>query len=727
MGQKFDNEADLARAILMRLDRNIVCGLPLGLGKPVAAVNALYDAVAEQPERRLRIFTALSLDTPHSGSLLGKRFLEPFVRRHFGDNFPRLNYVRDLKSNNVPSNIQISEFYLQSGAWLGNESVQQDYISTNYTHVARAMADIGCNLIMQTVAKDPRRPGKLSLGSNPDVTLELTQRMRDEGNEKFIVVGVVSEDMPYMTGAAEVDEDYFAFVCDTPELKEPLYPVPRQPVNITEYAIGTLAASLVRDGGTLQVGIGALGDALIYGLIRRNENPKQFAEIVHALSPSRMQHAVIAETGGLDAFDKGLYGASEMFIEGFLELYNSGILKRPVSDDLRTQRALNAGQINSHVSPDSLHSLIAAEALSTPLTEVDFAWLNQLGFVDPAWQWRHSGIISNDGAALDTSGPPDAWVDELVGSRAGEPVTGLKLLHAAFFLGSAQFYQRLRDLSDFQREQFAMAPVSQVNQIFGGSEELDGLQRQHARFINTTMRVSLLGEAYSDTLADGRVVSGVGGQYNFVAMAHAIQGGRSIIMCRSTHHGSNGLQSNIVWCDSHATIPRHLRDIVVTEYGIADLRGKTDQECVKSLLAIADSRFQDELVRRAVKAGKLSSNYRIPKAFRDNTPQRLRRMFLPYMDEGLFPAFPFGSDFDDIEHKLLPSMQFLKKRGNTWDKKLEFYLTMLRAERFAKQYPEELNRMRLKGDNLSLQEKIQRRALLAALHITSQQEYANLN
>ena len=44
------------------------------------------------------------------------------------------------------------------------------------------------------------------------------------------------------------------------------------------------------------------------------------------------------------------------------------------------------------------------------------------------------------------------------------------------------------------------------------------------------------------------------------------------------------------------TIPRHLRDVIVTEYGVADLRGKSDADVIAAMLAVADSRFQAELV-----------------------------------------------------------------------------------------------------------------------------------
>ncbi len=97
----------------------------------------------------------------------------------------------------------------------------------------------------------------------------------------------------------------------------------------------------------------------------------------------------------------------------------------------------------------------------------------------------------------------------------------------------------------------------------------------------------------SDGLADGRVVSGVGGQYNFVSMAHALPDARSILCVRTTRTSGGKTTSNIVWNYAHTTIPRHLRDIVITEYGIADLRGRTDHEVIAALLNVADSRFQE--------------------------------------------------------------------------------------------------------------------------------------
>ena len=74
-----------------------------------------------------------------------------------------------------------------------------------------------------------------------------------------------------------------------------------------------------------------------------------------------------------------------------------------------------------------------------------------------------------------------------------------------------------------------MCGVSFVNQLDGADQALKIAQRRHGRFLNSTMMMTLLGAAVSDGLADGRVVSGVGGQYNFVAMAHSLPEARSIL------------------------------------------------------------------------------------------------------------------------------------------------------------------------------------------------------
>jgi len=116
---------------------------------------------------------------------------------------------------------------------------------------------------------------------------------------------------------------------------------------------------------------------------------------------------------------------------------------------------------------------------------------------------------------------------------------------------------------------------------------------------------------------------GVGSQFNFVDRGHELDGGRPILMIRSTRESGGGAESNVVPNYGHLTIPRHLRDVVVTEYGVADLRDRSDAEVIASMIRVADSRFQDDLVERAEAAGKLPADWTVPSGYRNNTPDAL--------------------------------------------------------------------------------------------------------
>jgi hypothetical protein len=174
------------------------------------------------------------------------------------------------------------------------------------------------------------------------------------------------------------------------------------------------------------------------------------------------------------------------------------------------------------------------------------------------------------------------------------------------------------------------------------------------------MKVTLLGAAGSDALESGQVVSGVGGQYNFVAMAHALPDARLLMLLRATHTSKDGLHSNLVWNYSQITIPRHLRDLVITEYGVAELRGQPDAEVVKRLLAIADSRFQQELMVQAQANGKLEPDYVLPERYRHNLPQNIEATLAPWMASGLLPDFPFGTDLTPDELHMVRALKRLQ-------------------------------------------------------------------
>lgn len=573
MPRIFSDPEAIADDIIREVGTKLVVGLPLGLGKANHIVNALFRRAVHDRSIQLTIFTALTLEKPTPSADMERRFIGPVIERLFGG-YPDLDYAKALHAKTLPPNIEVVEFFFLAGKWLGNAYSQQHYISANYTHASSYLMTRGVNVIAQLVAKRVvNGETRYSLSSNTDTTLDF-MRARTEGRAAFKLIGQVNSELPFMPGQGDLAADEFHAVLDSPETDFPLFAPPSEPVSDTKYAIGLHSAGLVRDGGTLQIGIGQVGDALAQSLIVRHRDNVAYREIMSRLAPGQTPR----ETG---PFSAGLYGVSEMFFEAFLALIEAGVLKREV-----------------------------------------------------------------DGA----------------------------LLHAAFFLGPKSFYRALREMKPEQIDRIQMVPVSFTNQLYSG-EEAKRLARVDARFVNNAMMATLMGAVISDGLDNGQVISGVGGQYNFVAQAFALEGARSMLTLESTRGSGKKAASNIRWSYGHTTIPRHLRDVVVTEYGVADLRGQSDADVIAAMLSVADSRFQGELMRQAKDAGKLPKAYEIPAAHRENFPDRVAAALKPSRDAGLLPAFPFGSDFTEVEQRLIPALQILKEAsanpldllGLAWD------------------------------------------------------------
>ncbi len=122
--------------------------------------------------------------------------------------------------------------------------------------------------------------------------------------------------------------------------------------------------------------------------------------------------------------------------------------------------------------------------------------------------------------------------------------------------------------------------------------------------VNATLQVDLTGACCSEHL-NGRQFTASGGQLDFVRGAYASAGGRSIIACHST--AAKGTVSRIVArLDGPVTVPRNDVHIIVTEQGRAELKGKSDAERARALIAVADPKFRDELERSARDAGLLA-------------------------------------------------------------------------------------------------------------------------
>jgi acyl-CoA hydrolase len=663
MPRIFDDVAECVEETLSRVGSRIVLALPLGIGKPNPLANEFYHRARRDPSLSLTIFTALSLRAPQWKGELERRFLEPLVARLFGAGVP-LDYVTDLHGGGVPDNVRIVEFFLDPGALLFVGHSQRHYVSSNYTHVARDVAARGVNVIAQLVAKRSLEGRtEYSLGSNPDVTLDLLEHLapQRQAGRDLVVIGEVNRQMPYMFGPAAVAAETFDCVVEHPRYDYDLFAPPNQRLHTADYAIGLYGARLVRDGGTLQIGIGALGDAVVYGLQLRHQQNAEFREILKGLKAAERFGADLDAIGEASPFEAGLYGCTEMFVDGFLDLYRSGVLRRRVYADVRIQTLLNHGAISERVD-EQLLAALADGGFASPLSAADFAVLQDIGVFRRDCSYSRGRIENSEAQSAAATLDTPAGRRELLALCTGRQLSGGTLLHGAFFLGPRGFYAALRDLPEAERRQFSMCGVSFVNQLDGADQALKIAQRREGRFLNSSMMVTLLGAAVSDGLADGRVVSGVGGQYNFVAMAHSLPDARSILTLRSTREKNSKVTSNLLWNYGNTTIPRHLRDIVVTEYGVANLLGLGDQDVIAALLNIADSRFQDGLKRQAQAAGKLRSDYQIPDVHRNNTPRALEERFILARARGLFSDFPFGTDFTSEEIVLSKALTRLQEK-----------------------------------------------------------------
>jgi acyl-CoA hydrolase len=707
-------------ALIARLGKDIRIGLPLGLGKPIELVNALYARAKADPTLSLTILTALSLERPVPGSALEARFLQPFIDRVFGD-CPDLAYMLDLRANRLPANVQIKEFFFKPGSNLGNAHAQQHYISTNYSFAARDVFNQGCNVAAQIVCKRETPEGnRYSLSCNPDTSPELIELLRQSGRP-HAVVGLVNQNLPFMARDAEHGPELFHFLVDHPRYTTTLFSTPKMAVTTPDYAIGLYAASLVRDGGTLQIGIGALGDAIVHVLQARQASNALFREAAQGLGVIDEYGALIERCGGLAPFEQGLYAATEMFVDGFWQLLKSGILKRKVYDHWALQQLVNEGLCQPEQLGPALLDQLAALGVGK-LEQAEFALLQRHGVFTDALRWQQAELLLPDGSRVPAD-LGDAAIRQRIASQGlGRALRDGVVLHGGFFLGPRDFYQGLHDMSEAERREICMIGVNKVNQL-DLNPRLYRLQRQHARFINTGLMATLSGAVVSDGLANGQVISGVGGQYNFVAMAHQLNspttGGRSILLVRAVRDKEGKTaepSSNIVFNYGHCTIPRHLRDIVITEYGIADLRSKTDSEVAKAMLNLADSRFQPALLSEAQRAGKIESGYQIPPRFRDNTPAALELKLGRYRSQGLFPAFPFGTDLTPEEIKLGKALKAVKKAATTTPK-WRLALRALRPQAVPESARPYLQRMQLEQPQ-SLQDKVVRMLLVQALDQT---------
>lgn len=189
---------------------------------------------------------------------------------------------------------------------------------------------------------------------------------------------------------------------------------------------------------------------------------------------------------------------------------------------------------------------------------------------------RHLGIHTE----LMTPGLAKLMQDGIV-DNSRKAIHGGKSIFT-FAMGTKPFYDFLDGNADLEAH-----PVDYVNDPAVIARNPDMVS------VNATLEVDLHGACNSEVV-NGRQYSASGGQLDFVRGASSAPGGKSIIACHST--ASRGTISRIVpRLNGPVTTPRNDVHIIVTEYGWADLRGKSVSERAKALIGIAHPKFRDQL------------------------------------------------------------------------------------------------------------------------------------
>lgn len=159
----------------------------------------------------------------------------------------------------------------------------------------------------------------------------------------------------------------------------------------------------------------------------------------------------------------------------------------------------------------------------------------------------------------------------------------------SFLMGSRKLYDHVDNNPSVE-----VRPVDYVNHPFVIA------QNDNMISINSALQVDLMGQVNAESIGD-KQFSGTGGQVDFVRGASMAKEGKSIIAMSST--ASKGKISKIVMnLDKGSSITTSRNDVnyIVTEYGIAELKGKTLRERAKSLIAVAHPDFREELTKQAL-------------------------------------------------------------------------------------------------------------------------------
>jgi 4-hydroxybutyrate CoA-transferase len=156
-----------------------------------------------------------------------------------------------------------------------------------------------------------------------------------------------------------------------------------------------------------------------------------------------------------------------------------------------------------------------------------------------------------------------------------------------FLMGTREFYDWIDD-----------NPIIEMRTVDYTNNPYIVAQNKNMVAINSALEVDLLGQVCADTLGP-KQFSGVGGQLDFVRGARMSQGGKAVIALPSTAKGGVSRIVPTLKEGAAVTTSRNDVDYVVTDYGIASLKGKTVRDRMKALINIAHPDMRADLEKKA--------------------------------------------------------------------------------------------------------------------------------
>ena len=270
-----------------------------------------------------------------------------------------------------------------------------------------------------------------------------------------------------MYGDALVAADTFDFLLDDPGTR--LFCPPNAPIPRAEYSIALNVSTLIRDGGTLQFGIGELGDAIVYALQLRHQQPAIYRDVLESFGLLARHRRLIESEGGTAPFERGLYGCSEMLADGFLDLYRSGVLKRRVYASAKLQRLLDEGHIDEQSASTRWR---LAEGGMRRMSFVDFHEFRDVGLFRDDVEYDRGMLITPDGTQLRANFDDPEQRRQIARTCLGERLRNGVLADAGFFFGPQGSTRRCATMPVAERRLFAMRAISFVNELYGHEWEL---------------------------------------------------------------------------------------------------------------------------------------------------------------------------------------------------------------------------------------------------------------